>query len=121
MRVISKNILFLTFILSNITACSPVSSNWSCKSGFVSSCKTIKEIDSGGNVEEVSADEFKFDSKVVSNDNSNQPDTNDISFNSFRSKESVARVKFSPYVDEAGNRHDYSVVYYLENKAEWRK
>lgn len=123
MKTIIKNkfILFTSLLL--ITAsCSPVSSSWSCKNGLKGSCKTIKEIDTGY------IDNNKNDSKSVNlkekinqKSNNNISSTEDSSFNDFRSKESVARVKFSPYVDEAGNRHDSSVVYYLEQKAEWRK
>jgi hypothetical protein len=103
-----------------LNACSPTSSSWSCKATLNGMCKSIGEIDSGYN------DKLKSNSinlKDEKNSKKNKEDNlkNITSFDDYRSEEKVSRVMFSPYIDEAGNRHDKSIVYYLEQKAEWKK
>lgn len=104
-----KQILIILGFIFFMTACSPVSSTWSCKGKTKGGCKTIYEI------------EQNYDDKVHTRLNLKQEDKKDFSsFEDFRSRESVSRVVFGPYIDSAGNRHDMSTVYYLDQKAEWR-
>lgn len=111
-----KAIIILFCLL--ITSCSPVSSNWSCKNDLSGSCKNIRDIDSG-------ATSISNNSKNAQNNYFNNKNNyyryNNTAFNEFRSEESVARVVFAPFIDEAGNRHDTSIVYYLEQKSDWKK
>ena len=116
MEFINKCLYCLTLLI--IIGCSPVSSTWSCKGNVKGSCKTINEIENDYSQKETVDIENSFKDKI-NNENIKNKDIS--SFNDFRSKESVARVVFAPYVDTAGNRHDVSTVYYLEQKAEWRK
>ena len=109
-----RRILCLTLLVATV-GCSPVSSSWTCKTNLKGTCNSIWEIDNGQKGENRNSINLKndFEQKVYK--------TNITNFSEFRSKESVARVVFLPYVDEAGNRHDISVVYYLEQKSEWRE
>lgn len=114
-----KNICLISICLCLIaSACSPVSSYWSCKGHVKGSCKTINEIDNNSSENNNINLKNSFKNK---NETESLQNNNISSFDDFRSKESVARVVFSPYVDAAGNRHDVSIVYYLEQKSEWRK
>jgi type IV conjugative transfer system lipoprotein TraV len=134
-------LLTLFVLLPLLVSCSPVSSNWSCKSSLSGTCRTIGEIDNGydsakENHKTNLKDKMDVDSSIINNGNGNNDNNNNndgsangnnddsdniSSFDFYRSKEKVARVMFAPYIDEAGNRHDKSVVYYLEQKAEWRQ
>lgn len=116
MRFISKYLCCFTLLIT--VGCSPVSSSWSCKGNVKGGCKTINEIENDYSQKETVDIRNSFKNKT----NTENVKNKDIaSFNDFRSKESVARVVFAPYVDTAGNRHDVSTVYYLEQKAEWKK
>lgn len=124
MKIIQKAkfIVFTQLLLVTTSCINPVSSNWSCRNSFSGSCKTILEIDNSiadnKNYGNTNLDNMF---KRKNNDNSVSPFDSANPFNSFRSRESVARVMFSPYIDEAGNRHDKSIVYYLEQKSEWKE
>jgi hypothetical protein len=102
-------------ILPLLLSCSPVSSSWGCKGNLTGSCRTISEIDDNS---------LSFDDEKNLRDfkeQKTQGNTNDShSFDIYRSKEKVARVLFAPYIDKAGNRHDKSIVYYLERKSNWK-
>lgn len=122
--IIVKKVEFIVFIslsLVTVSCISPVSSSWSCKNNVVGSCKTIGEIDNNLVANKDNRGEINLNNKLKQENYDSGINGSNISFNSFRSKENVARVMFSPYIDEAGNRHDKSIVYYLEQKAEWKK
>ena len=111
-----KRILCLILLVVSV-GCSPVSSSWTCKTNLKGTCNSIWEIDNDDQKDETKKNinlKKNFKQKVYKTNNT-------TNFNDFRSKERVARVVFSPYVDEAGNRHDISVVYYLEQKSDWRE
>lgn len=113
-----KKYIYLTILILLITNCSPTTSSWSCKGSIKGSCKTIHEIDNGYEKGKVN----KIEKELKENIKSRRQESQEMSsFDDFRSRESVARVVFTPYVDTAGNRHDVSTVYYLEQKAEWKK
>ena len=114
-----KCIYYLLIFHFLIVGCSPVSSTWSCKSSINGVCKNIREIDNG-----------YVDSKDIENNSNNfvkrfnkeyNKNHNNNFLTDFRSKEKVSRVKFSPYIDRAGNRHERSIVYFIEQKADWRE
>lgn len=115
----SKNYLILLAV-SLVVSCAPISSNWSCKSSLAGTCRNIGEIDNN-----YAKNDYDDNNIMVKNNKTKSKvamtEENITSFNDYRSKEKVSRVMFSPYIDEAGNRHDKSVVYFLEEKAEWRE
>lgn len=118
----SKLKLPLIIVCTILTVgCSNVSSSWSCKNSMNGTCGTIKEIEDG-NITNKDNKNNKNKFFIKNNKNIMKEEEKELSnFDDYRSKESVARVIFSPYIDEAGNRHDYSTVYFLEQKSEWKK
>lgn len=108
--------------LALVSCISPVSSSWSCKSSLKGGCRTIAEIDNNENKNNyrkhkknnTSKNDFKTSQSTI------QSNLNKSTYEEIRTAESISKAVFAPYIDKAGNRHDFSTVYYVERKSDWR-
>lgn len=113
---------FIIIILFCLGGCqSNIKKNWDCPLADGGSCKNIQDIDYG-----IQDNKNGFDLKQASkikpaqNKQSKSAQTSNV-FQDLRSRESIARVRFAPYIDAAGNRHEKKFVYYIETSSDWTK
>jgi hypothetical protein len=95
-------------LLVVMVACrSHVKNDWDCTmSAEGTACATIAVLDSQKAAGDVTvAERLLSPSSAV--------------FNELRLPEVIGRVVFLPFVDKYGNRHEKSIVYYLEQPSNW--
>lgn len=118
-----KLLTIILVSLALVSCISPVSSSWSCKNSLNGDCRTIAEIDNNKNknnyrkhkTNNTSKNDFKTSQSAIQSNLIKKSTYEDI-----RTAESVSKAVFAPYIDKAGNRHDFSTVYYVERKSDWR-
>jgi len=132
-----KNKIFFLLCLSSISACasSTTSSSWDCPRQKGVGCVNINGADNSSlnsdnhnsnkcgksckKHKKILIKNLKKKENLTLNQTSNNM-TSSLDIN-LRSSEKVSRVMFSDFIDSNGNKHEPSIVYYVDEQTSWIK